>query len=164
MMQREHDVRQAAELWNNGNTLEAGRLLFEMIPPDARPGWASRILRFAIDKSDMTYSPIQEIADIADHPDEWERAHQVFHGLRERTLDLDEKRRKGGLTKQEDILVKLLLIAELVAKVTYNATDPSDEFDEDSGWWIAVTLRDFVDCLDDESFSREAWLTLSTYP
>jgi hypothetical protein len=90
-----------------------------------------------------TYSPIQEIADIADHPDEWERAHQVFHGLRERTLDLDEKRRKGGLTKQEDILVKLLLIAELVAKVTYNATDPSDEFDEDSGWWIAVNSKGF---------------------
>ncbi|MCP4373590.1 MAG: hypothetical protein GY797_36620 [Deltaproteobacteria bacterium] len=163
MMQIEHEVRRAAELWNDGKTLEAGRILFETIPPDARPGWASTILRLAIAKSGMTCSPVEEIADIAEHPEEWGRAHQVFNVLREATLDLEAKRRKG-LTKQENLLAKLLLIAELVAKVTYNTTDPPDEFDEDSGWWIAVTLRDFLNYLGDESFSRETWLALSTCP
>jgi hypothetical protein len=51
-------------------------------------------------------------------------------------------------------------LAELVAKVTYNATDPPDRFDEDSGWWIAACLRDLVDRLGDEEFSEAAWSAL----
>jgi hypothetical protein len=42
------------------------------------------------------------------------------------------------LTKDQETLASLLLLAEMVAKVTYNATDPPDEFDENSGWWIAA--------------------------
>jgi hypothetical protein len=35
------------------------------------------------------------------------------------------------------LLMEHLVLAELVAKVTYNETNPDDEFDEDSGWWVA---------------------------
>ena len=43
-------------------------------------------------------------------------------------------------------------------KVTYNATNPNDEFDEDSGWWIVACLRGFVDARwKDEEFATAAW-------
>jgi len=54
----------------------------------------------------------------------------------------------------------LLSLAELVAKVTYNAVDPPDEFDEDSGWWIAASLRAFVERWNDTNFSEAAWSAL----
>jgi hypothetical protein len=49
-------------------------------------------------------------------------------------------------------------LAENVAKVLYNATDPRDEFDEDSGWWIVSCLKDILDVLKDDEFSKVAWL------
>ena len=58
------------------------------------------------------------------------------------------------------MFASLLSLAELVAKVTYNAVDPPDEFDEDSGWWIAASLRGFVDLWMDDEFSKVAWSAL----
>ena len=58
----------------------------------------------------------------------------------------------------------LFALAELVAKVTYNAAEPPDEFDQDSGWWIASELRYFVDLWNDKSFSESAWLALTNAP
>jgi hypothetical protein len=55
----------------------------------------------------------------------------------------------------------LLSLAELVAKVTYNAAEPPDPFDEDSGWWIAASIRGFVDHRwKDQEFSEAAWSAL----
>ena len=67
---------------------------------------------------------------------------------------------RGALTKEQELLGWLLALAELVAKVTYNATDPQDEFDEDSGWWIAPCLKGFLDSLNDNEFSNVAWSAL----
>jgi hypothetical protein len=161
MMTIDNKIKQASGFWKDGKTLDAGRIVFEMVLPDDRPRWASRILKCALDRSALECVRVQDVLDIAECPEEWDRAHQIFDVLRDVTLELDEKRQKG-LTKKEELLAWLFSIAELVAKVTYNATNPPDEFDEDSGWWIAVTLRGFVDCLGDESFAEKAWLILST--
>ncbi len=64
-------------------------------------------------------------------------------------------------TPQQDLLLNHLLLAELVAKVTYNSTNPPDEFDEDSGWWIAPCLKDILDAVNDENFSLTVWSALS---
>jgi hypothetical protein len=57
-------------------------------------------------------------------------------------------------------LLSLLALTELVAKVTYNATDPTDEFDEDSGSWIAVCLKELLDSLKDDALSKSMWSAL----
>ena len=41
----------ARQHWLEGQALEAGRLIFEALPPESRPKWAARILRLVIDKS-----------------------------------------------------------------------------------------------------------------
>jgi hypothetical protein len=152
---------QAAEYWRGGKPLEAGRLIFESLPTTVRPKWAAEILRLVLDKSRIDPSPFWLLLQTADHQAMWGNGHRVFSMLRASTLDLLQLQKTQGLTKEQTLLAGILSLAELVAKVTYNATDPPDEFDEDSGWWIAACLRGFVDNVwRDEEFSKAAWSAL----
>jgi hypothetical protein len=154
-------LRQAAEHWTKGESLEAGKLLYENLPPKARPRWAARILKLVLDRSGIQSSLFNQVLTVADHENMWKSGHQVFDTLRDTTLRLGELRRGTGLTKEEELLASVVLLAELVAKVIYNATNPPDEFDEDSGWWIAAYLRGFVDHRwSDDHFATAAWSAL----
>jgi len=57
-------------------------------------------------------------------------------------------------------MLAVVYLAELAAKVTYNATDPIDEFDEDSGWWVPYCVGHILDLLQDEGFSESMWSAL----
>lgn len=152
---------QAAENWRVGRPLEAGRLIFENLPPDVRPQWAARILRLVLTRSGIESSLFAQVLHTADHQAMWGNGHRVFSTLRASVLELDELEGRCGLTKEQELLRSILSLAELVAKVTYNAVNPPDEFDEDSGWWIAAFLRGFVDHhWSDEVFSDAAWSAL----
>lgn len=140
--------------------MEAGRLIFEKLPTRVRPSWAARILRLVLERSGVQFSPIEHVLHLADNAAEWGDAHRAFSTLRDSMLELDELDRTQGLADDQKLLRWLLSLAELVAKVIYNATDPPDEFDEDSGWWIAACLRGFVDFWNDEKFSKTAWSAL----
>lgn len=154
-------MQQVAECWCGGRPLEAGQRIFERLPNEIRPKWASRILRLVIEKAEIRCAVFDQVLRTSDNRAFWANGHHVFSIVRAETLNLDEKRRTTGLSDEEDTLACILAIGELVAKVTYNATSPTDEFDEDSGWWIAASLRGFVEHLwKDEEFSKAAWLAL----
>jgi hypothetical protein len=150
----------ARDYWQSGQLVEAGRLIYDNLPVEARPAWAARILRLVLDKSEADRSSFLRILDTAKHPPWWANGHRCFDLLRDESLGIDELRRKRALRNDEDLLARLLWLAELVAKVTYNAVDPPDPFDEDAGWFIATSLRGFVDMWQDEEFSKAAWLAL----
>lgn len=150
----------AREYWKGGQPVEAGRLIHDNLPAEARPAWAARILRLVLDRSGAERSHFERILYTADHPRQWANGHRCFDLLRGETLKCDELRRRGRLTNEQEMFASLLSLAELVAKVTYNAVDPPDEFDEDSGWWIAASLRGFVDHWKDDEFSKAAWSAL----
>jgi hypothetical protein len=162
MTQSDDDyLKQAAECWAEGQPLVAGKLIYENLPPKSRPRWASRILKVVLDRSGIQSSLFDQVLVVADHEDLWKSGHQVFSTLRHATLRLDELERGAGLSEDEERLSSVLSLAELVAKVIYNATNPPDEFDEDSGWWIAACLRGFVDHdWSDEQFTAIAWSAL----
>jgi hypothetical protein len=154
-------LERAAEYWRGGQAIQAGKLIFENIPAETRPKWASRLLRLVLGRSGIQSSIFEQVLHTADDQAMWRNGHRVFSAVRASTLELDELERTHGLTKEQKLLGDLLSLAELVAKVTYNATDPPDEFDEDTGWWIAVCLRGFVDNVwTDDEFSKAAWSTL----
>jgi len=158
-MSNHDDLTEAAKHWNEGNTLEAGKIIFENLPNDKRPVWAAQILKFAVDNSGTRNKEIDRVLDIAATPKEWKSAKNAFSKIRDLTLDIDKKRNRG-LRKEQEVLGWVLALAELVAKVTYNATDPIDEFDEDSGWWVAQILKGFLDLEKDDGLSKAAWLVL----
>jgi hypothetical protein len=182
----DHHLEQAAEYWRTGAPYEAGRQIFENLPNEARPKWAARILRLVLARSGVRPSRVEEarpkwavsvlrsvlacigvrsvlfehVLYVADHRWQWWRGHRAFDKLRDSVLWLETQRETLGLTEKQKLLVSLLDLAELVAKVTYNATGPPDPFDEDAGWWIVARLRGFVEWFDDERFSEEAWSAL----
>lgn len=151
-------LSQARSHWVNGQSLEAGKLIFAMVPIDFRPHWAARILRLVLERTGFKSQPIERIISIVDCPNDWNKAHDAFSALRKATMDLEQLR---VLSPRHVLQLKQLLLAELVAKVTYNSTNPLDEFDEDSGWWIALCLKDILDTVNDEEFSATMWSTLS---
>jgi len=96
---------------------------------------------------------VDALLRIAANPSKWQRGHTAFRAVRAQTL------RKPGSDRE-----CVLLLAELVAKVTYNASDPApdDPFDEDSGWWIPALLRDLMKHIQDPDFDAKAWDLLSS--
>jgi hypothetical protein len=150
----------ARECFQSGLFLEAGRLIFERLPNEIRPSWAVKILRLVLDRTGVDRTHFERLLYTADHPRLWGNGHRAFDILRDEGLRLLELHKKRKLTKQGELMLNLISLAELVAKVTYNAADPPDPFDEDSGWWIAPSLKGFTDMWKDEDFSKAAWSAL----
>src|SRR5262249_10829804 len=146
-MVRMENVETIRHYWTHGQSLEAGKLVYESLPAHYRAKWAVNILRLVLSRAGCETESISQLLRIADHESEWLDAHGAFSDVRSDVLQFDRRYAQypRDLTEEENLRWHVLLLAELVAKVTYNATDPPDPFDEDSGWWIAKWLRGFAD-------------------
>ncbi len=152
-------IAPAWALWDAGMETEAGKVLYERIARKSRPVWAANILLLAYE----LISPVPEIGAVitfARFPQEWERidgpttkkAHFVFDNVRRVTL----------LSERGDQLFQhLCLLAENVAKVTYNAYGFAAPFDHDAGWWIAACAKGVVTAVADPDFTTQMWQTIA---
>ena len=157
---------EALKLWNENKGIELGRLVFNEISINQQPVWAGKILTLVYGTSDLKHETIEELLDIINFPEKWKNGKIIFSKIRRSVLDFDKKQeRKHTLSEEEIAICGMLILAEQVAKVTYNATSPFDEFDEDSGHWIPYLLRDFTKTTpwDSESFSQKAWEALINF-
>jgi hypothetical protein len=150
-------VTKARSRWIEGQSLEAGKLIFESIPGEIRSHWADHILRAVVERTGIKSAVIERVSSIANRPDSWGKAHDAFSAVRREVLRMEGQ---AALNPQQTLLLGHLLLAELVAKITYNATNPPDEFDEDSGWWIAPCLKNILDLVADKAFSEAMWSVL----
>jgi hypothetical protein len=55
----------------------------------------------------------------------------------------------------------VLILAENVAKVAYNATQPIGPFDADTGWWLVPNLVSICTHVNDPALTARAWSLLS---
>ena len=142
--------------------LQAGRSLFESVPFEQRPRWAAGVLRacrFSIEAAPGVVLEAEQLALGA--ASDWNRGHVVFGRLRKTTMVLDAKKWKGpGLTPGEDRLHQVVLVAELVAKVVYNATGAVDSFDDDSGWNLLPSALRLVGSVSDSNLEGHVWNAL----
>ncbi|WP_010582418.1 hypothetical protein [Schlesneria paludicola] len=152
----------AERFWTNGKPLRAGRIIFERIPSELRPNWAARIFKLVLDHSHHQLPLFHDVLSMANNQHLWGNGHNIFSDVRTITMKMDKIQLERGFTDDEVEFASIVALAELVCKVTYNATHPLDEFDEDSGWYIAVLLKGIaVRVWADEKFSRDAWDALS---
>lgn len=151
------DLDMAFASLNDGDPIEAGRAIFESIKKQDQPVWAANVLQMVVDRTGVKSVAIENILRCAKNPRDWKDGHKAFSLARDETLKLEKS---GDLSSEQKLLLCTLLLAELVAKVTYNAIDPVDEFDEDSGWWVAVCLKDILQLIEDDKFSEAMWLAL----
>jgi hypothetical protein len=152
-------LEQAWNYWQAGEALEAGRLLYQALPTELRPKWACAILEIALRKSGARNDTLEQLIELGKIVSEWRHAKSAFNRLRSFTLQMEEK---SYLPRQQELLCRLLYLGENVAKVIYNATCPSDPFDDDSGWWVASCLKDILDFVHDEDFAQQAWKIVSS--
>ncbi len=143
--------------WRGKEALAVGEEVLCLVPIGERPRWAAGILR-AIAHEVPEYSELVGVVlAVAEQPSRWAEGHTAFRMVRREVLRLDEEGNRTGWTKQLLAHAHFLAVAELVSKVAYNSTDPSDPFDDDSGHWLAVCLRGFVEQLHDPAVEAKAW-------
>ena len=129
--------------------IEIGNQIFLNIPNDIRPGWAGLVLsRFDHYIKDIPTS-ILDLYPIIDSKDRWNKANEHFGKIR--VFELENKNYKPKY---------YLRLAELVAKVTYNASGQLAPFDIDSGHYIASLALKTTEHFDDERLEKEIQSTV----
>lgn len=121
-----------------------GQQIFENLPNDIRPGWAGLILsRF--DNYVKNIPPtVKELFAIIDNKDRWKEAHGQF-----------TKIRVFGLENKKYQPEAYIILAELVAKITYNSSGQPAPFDSDSGHYIPSTALKTTEHFDDTRLEEE---------
>lgn len=131
----QHDIK---------TNIEIGQQIFESLPNDIRPGWAGLVLSGFDHYIKDIPTTILELYPIIDAKDRWKEAHEQFTKIR--VFGLENKNYKPE---------NYLRLAELVAKVTYNASGQSAPFDSDSGHFIASLALKATEYFDDNRLEEE---------
>jgi len=106
------------------NDFSKGRRIFENIPEMVRPCWGGLILKqFTTEVSSVPV--VEELIQLIAEKEKWNQAYEQFSEIRRFRLEHPQYRPEIYLP-----------LAEKVAKITYNATNPSGPFDHNSGWFI----------------------------
>jgi hypothetical protein len=140
------------DAWLGADVLDVGRRLMIGLGPEQQVARAKAVLDLC--RSRLPSVPaVDHVAALAAEPARWTEAHAAFRAVRDLTLREERKR-------STDAYRALLYVAEIAAKIIYNASGASAPFDSDSSWWLASNTRNFVRALNDESFSHQAWHAL----
>lgn len=133
-----------SEQYDIKTNIKIGEQVFENLPNDIRPGWAGLILsRFDNYIKDIPKS-VKELYPIIDNKERWKEAHEQF-----------TKIRVFGLNNKNYQPEAYLHLAELVAKVTYNASGQPALFDSDSGHHIPSIALKATEYFDDSRLEEE---------
>jgi len=149
-------VKNAQELWDAGNGLEAGKLIFETIPREKRGKWAVNVLKLAYKHFPLA-DEIDAVIEFAENTEQWgidlKKQGRAAHEI------VDKVNRHPYQTPFP--FPKLIYaLATNVGKVTYNAYLYGAPFDHSAGWEIANILHQIVLALNNHEFSEKAWGTL----
>jgi hypothetical protein len=132
------------EQYDIKTNIKIGQQIFENLPNDIRPGWAGLVLsRFDHYIKDLPTS-VSDLYPIIDNKDRWKEAHEQFTIIR--VFGIENKNYKPEY---------YLRLAELVAKVTYNASGQPAPFDSDSGYNIASLALKATEHFDDNRLEEE---------
>jgi len=132
------------EQHNIKTDIKIGQQIFENLPNEIRPGWAGLVLSRFDHYIKNVPTSILELYPIIDNQDIWKDAHVQFNKIRRFLLDNKNYQPEA-----------YLLLAELVAKVTYNASGQPAPFDSDSGHYIASLALKATEHFDDNRLEEE---------
>ncbi len=137
------------ETYDIKTNIEIGKQIFENIPNDIRPGWAGLILSRFDHYLNEIPSCVKELFQLIDYQENWKNAHEQF-----------TKIRMFGLKNKTFETELYLRTAELVAKITYNASGQTAPFDSDSGHYIPSFALNTAEHFDDNNLNEEVKSTI----
>jgi hypothetical protein len=117
-----------------------GQKIFESIPNNSIPAWSGAILSCFDNYLKQIPEPVLDLFTIINDKSKWSEAHEQFTNIRRFLL--------ANKSFQPE---SYLLLSELVAKVTYNASGQPAPFDSDSGFYIPSLAISTVDFFADKT-------------
>lgn len=139
------------EAWREGDAVAVGRALLDALPPAEQVARAVAVLDICRARCPSPRE-VDDVAEVGRDPSRWREGHARFDAVRTLTLKAEG---------HPDRLYRMLLhVAEIVAKVVYNASGAPAPFDANSVWWLPRNARDFAAALDDEEVWAEIWASL----
>lgn len=124
--------------------IKIGEQLFESLLNEVRPGWAGQVLSQFDPYLEHIPPPVKALFAIIDDRKRWKEAHGQFSAIRDWSL--------RNTTYKHEAYIRL---AELVAKVTYNASGEPAAFDHDSGHHIASMALTAAEYFNDKRLEEE---------
>jgi hypothetical protein len=131
------------------NDINVGQQIFDNVPNIVQPDWARLILSRFDQFLEKVPNEIIELYEIIDNAEKWQDAHEQFSKIRNLTLK----------NNNSDFELYLLL-AEKVAKITYNSSGLPAPFDSNSGFYIPSLALKFSDTFSDEYLNEEVKKTI----
>jgi hypothetical protein len=144
-------INAAKQFWDSGQALKAGEILYEHLRPQQRPLWAVEVLSHCC----QLFPPVpavENVRTIALATERWPEAYNAFGVIRELGLSSQS---------QPPLMQEFLSLAELVAKVTYNATGHSAPFDHNAGWKLVKALHGICELHNCSKFTVQSWHIVS---
>lgn len=129
--------------------LEIGEQIYEGVPNELKPIWAGIILEKFNNYIKDIPEPIIGLYNIIKNPNYWKEAHKQFGLIRRFSLDNKDY-------KPEEYI----LLAEKIAKITYNSSQEPAPFDSDSGYYIPSLALKVADFFEDERLEEDLKTTL----
>lgn len=132
------------EIYDLKNDIKTGKEIFEDLPNEIRPFWAAIILSCFDNYIEEIPEPVVNLYPVINDKSQWKEAHKKFSDIRVFSLE--------NIKYQPENYLRL---AELVAKVTYNASGEPAPFDSDSGHYISSLALKTVEYFDNERLEEE---------
>lgn len=135
----------------NQKDIAKGQQIFDRIANKDRPEWGLQILSAFDEYVGTIPQSIIGLKSIIKDRSKWKEAHNQFTEIR-RFLLANKKYKYEGY----------LLLAELVAKITYNASGELAPFDHDSGWHIPALAIETAQYFNDLALIERVEIAILT--
>jgi hypothetical protein len=135
---------EVSQMDDQSQILEQGKTLFESVPSRARPGWGVTLLQAFENFIKTVPDEVKDLYKITENENDWNLAHAQFTRIR-----------KYSLANRRFQPESYLMLAEKVAKITYNESGRDAPFDADSGWHIPKLARQTADKFDNQELKTE---------
>lgn len=140
-----NDKEISYQSWKEGDSLSVGESIWRSLSKPKRVEWAKRILATIAGGCSISCDPLERLLVLEDSKDQLGTAKLIFSSLRKKLLEIEAIPHPSKL---DELFLCVLYVAENVAKVLYNESEPFDSFDDDVGPWVVKCARDCVPFLD----------------
>lgn len=125
------------------NNEPLGKKIIESIPNASKPEWAASLISTVSKHIEFMPEEIEKLLALVE--------------ARELSKAKDQLNKINTFAEENPGYrpAALLMLAEGVAKVVYNATKPPDPFPEQSGWYVALSAKRTADKINDDGLDAE---------
>jgi len=146
------DLLSLKQKWVKEGNLEVGRDIYYLVKNEFN--LIKNIVEYMILISPNNFE-LLNLKEFIEAKNEFQIAHKKFGYIRNLLRYEEENNRI-----KDNNRICLLYVIEIVLKLIYNSTNPKDPFDSDTGWWLVLNFRSFLQTFNDEEILENGWIVI----